>query len=127
MYVVISPLVLQRTKTKNFILNQNIFRNSHYRIMNNMKIKYKQVMKQQIQELPPMEKIEIIYTLYPKTKRKIDILNVTSAVGKFFEDALVEFKKIPDDDYHHLTQSTHRFGSIDKINPRVEIQIKELN
>lgn len=68
----------------------------------------------------------IVYTLYPKTKHLSDLDNVCSVHAKFFQDALVELKKIPDDNYNYIVSTKFLFGSIDPENPRVEIDIEEI-
>lgn len=75
--------------------------------------------------LPPFEKIAVQYKLFPKSKRRTDLGNVLSIHEKFFLDALVEYERLPDDDYKHMIASFHSFGEIDTFNPRVEIIITE--
>jgi len=94
--------------------------------LNTVKVKYKEIMKEQIEQLPVFNKIIIHYKLFPKNKRLFDIGNVTSIHKKFFEDALVEFGRITDDNYLFVVGSTESFGGVDKDNPRVEITIEEL-
>ena len=84
------------------------------------------MLQDQISFLPKMESVELLYTLYPKTKRLTDISNVLSIHDKFFCDALVEAGKLPDDNYIHLKKITYQFGEIDPKNPRVEITIEEV-
>jgi len=125
-YLLASPLKIMVSKNRGFILNLNNYRNTHYQTLNNAKIAYKAVMGEQINRLPFLdESIHITYTLYPKTRRRTDIGNVTSVHQKFFEDALVEFGKIKDDDYFHIIGSSQEFGEIDPQNPRVEVLIEE--
>ena len=124
MHTLSSPLRVYQTKKKDFILNLNVYRNSHYRTLNTVKIRYKEVMKEQILKLPKMEKIILHYRLYPKSRRLTDLDNVISVHSKFFQDALVELGIIPDDDYRYIIGSTQEFGEVDKDNPRVEIKIK---
>lgn len=120
-----SPLWLQQSKKKRFSLNLNIYRNAHHRVSNSMKIKYKQLMSNQISKLPVFpDQILIMYVVYPKTKRKFDLGNVCSIHDKFFCDALVEHGKIVDDDYTFIPEIRYRMGEVDKLNPRVEILIK---
>lgn len=123
---VISPLVIPRTKSSNFSLNLNIYRNTHYKVLNNMKIVYKGIMASSILKLPSMKKVTIEYVLYPKTKALCDVANVCSVVDKFFSDALVELGKLPDDNYLYIPKIIYSFGGVDKVNPRVEILIQEL-
>lgn len=124
-YIIVSPLRVAQTKTKDFLLNMNVYRNSHFRVLNNMKIKYKAVMHDEIKQLPKFNRITLVYTLFPKTKRLCDVSNVCCIVDKFFSDALVEAGKLEDDNYLFLNHITYVFGEVDKNNPRVEITIKE--
>ena len=43
-----SPLRVFMTKAKNFILNMNQYRNTHFRLLNHTKINYKKYMERQI-------------------------------------------------------------------------------
>ncbi len=118
-----SPLFVQYTSVKKFYLNLNAYRNANYHVLNTVKKNYKAIMSEQILKLDKMDKIEIRYVLYPKTKRLVDIDNVISIHKKFFQDALVELGKLPDDNYLHIIGSSESFGDVDKSNPRVEIII----
>ena len=73
----ISPLKVLATKARKFILNLNIFRNTHYRVLNNWKINYKNYMEEQIEASPRYKKVFCIYTIYPMSKRKFDLGNVS--------------------------------------------------
>lgn len=122
-YKIISPLRVLKNSKDLWTLNLNIYRNTHYHTLNNAKINYKKAVKSQIDKLPKMGMVCIHYKVFPKTAKKFDLGNVVSVHKKFIEDALVELKKIPDDDYLTIVRSTESFGSIDKHNPRVEILI----
>lgn len=124
--ILISPLRVPQSQVKDFILNLNNYRNTHYRSLNTTKINYKRLMEDQIKDLPNYDVITVHYTVYPKSKRKFDIGNVVSVHKKYFEDALVEFGKIEDDDYTHIIFNSESFGEVDKENPRVEIKIHEV-
>lgn len=124
--ILISPLKVPVGK-KFFILNINNYRNTHYQVLNKAKISYKALMQEQIKKVSKLDVIRIKYTLYPGTKRLMDVSNVLSIHDKFFADALVEYEKIKDDNYKFLIGSIYEFGCIDKDNPRVEIMIEEVN
>lgn len=126
MELIIAPLRVPKTKTKDFIFNLNVYRNTHYQTLNKVKIEYKQALKQQLDALPNFKRVIVEYRLFPKSKRRTDIGNVTSIHQKFFEDALVECGKIVDDSYDHVVMSLQSFGKVDKDNPRVEIRIIEV-
>ena len=129
--IINSPLFVtipRKTKAdKKWIMNLNNYRNTHYQTLNQAKIIYKEVIKSHILPLPRLNEIEIQFTLYPRTKRLTDIGNVCSIQEKFFLDALVEFKKIEDDNYNFVQKITYNFGAVDKNNPRVEIKITPIN
>ena len=124
--LIISPLRVPQSRVKDFILNLNNYRNTHFRSLNTTKINYKLAVESQIKELPTFTRIRVHYTIYPASRRRTDLGNVVSVHKKYFEDALVEFGKIPDDDYMHIIFNSESFGEVDKDNPRVEIQITEV-
>lgn len=121
-----SPLKVLATKLKSWILNLNQYRNTHFRTLNTVKINYKECMRSQIATGPKYNRIATIYTVYPPNKRLFDIGNVCCIHQKFFEDALVELGKLPDDNYNYIPTVIYQFGGIDTNNPRVEIEVIEL-
>ena len=121
-----SPLKVLATKLKSWILNLNQYRNTHFRTLNTVKIIYKIAMESQIATGPSYNKIACIYTVYPKDRRSFDLGNVCCIHQKFFEDALVELGKLPDDNYNYIPFIAYRFGSVDPANPRVEVEIIDL-
>lgn len=122
----ISPLKVLATKARKFILNLNIFRNTHYRVLNNWKINYKNYMEEQIEASPRYKKVFCIYTIYPMSKRKFDLGNVCCIHQKFFEDALVELGKLEDDNVDFIPLVIYKKGEIDKNNPRVEVDVYDI-
>lgn len=126
MYRFSSPLQIFVGKRK-FILNLNNYRNTHYRVLNNAKVTYKMIMKKQIEKLPKLQPpIQITYTVFKGDKRNCDIGNICSIHQKFFEDALVELGKLPDDNHNMIKRSIFEWGGIDKLSPAVEIMIEEV-
>lgn len=121
--MVMAPLFVMQTKTKKFYLNLNAYRNTHFQVLNKAKIEYKKIIRNQLIDLPEFSAVALRYTLYPKTKRLCDLDNILSIHAKFFQDALVELSKIEEDSYIFIPQSIYQFGNIDKLNPRVEIEI----
>lgn len=119
----ISPLKIFASKAKQFILNLNQYRNTHYRVLNNCKINYKKYMESQIKKAKPQEKIICVYTVYAKSKRNFDLGNVCSVHQKFFEDAFVELGRLPDDNTQFIPLVIYKAGGIDKDKPRVEIEV----
>lgn len=122
-----SPLKVLASKVKTWILNLNQYRNTHFRTLNTVKINYKLALSKQINSSPKYDKIACVYTVYPETKRLFDIGNVCCIHQKFFEDALVELGKLPDDNYNYIPTVIYQFGGIDANNPRVTIEVLEYN
>lgn len=126
MFRVKSPLQIFVGRKK-FILNLNQYRNTHYRILNNAKITYKLFMKKQIEQIPKLQPpLRLTYTVWKGDKRNCDIGNICSVHEKFFEDALVEFNKLPDDNHNVIQEVNFRWGGIDKLHPGVDILIEEI-
>jgi len=123
--VVHSPLRVHLGKNKYFILNQNAYRNAHFRVLAKAKVNYTQIMQRQIQSIGQFQSIEVTYKIYHGSKRKFDLGNVMAVQSKFFLDALVHWGAIVDDTYEYVTKETVIFGGVDKDDPRVEITIKE--
>ena len=123
----VSPMKVFASKRKMLRLNLNEYRNTHYRILNNAKINYKEVMKKQIEKAKRLGKALFVYTVYPGSKRSFDIGNICCIHEKFFEDAFVELGKLEDDNANFLPLVVYMYGGIDKDNPRVDIEAMELN
>ncbi|QGH72820.1 MAG: crossover junction endodeoxyribonuclease [Podoviridae sp. ctLUJ1] len=126
-YTLFSPLKIKRVRAKDFMLNLNVYRNTHFHTLNNMKIAYKELMKEQIEKLPVFQHpIMVKYVLYVGSARLCDTHNICTIIAKFFTDALTEMGKIPDDNYTVVVEERFAFGGIDEANPRVTIYIKEI-
>jgi len=124
-----SPLyILMERKTKadkKYYLNLNSYRNLHYVVNNKLKVMYKELLKEQVSQLPSMSKISLELILWKGSKRKIDRSNVCCIVEKFFCDALVELGKLEDDNDDFIISTKYKTGGVDKNNGRVEIIITE--
>lgn len=127
--IIKSPLNVPISKKKQFILNLNNYRNLFYRLLNISKINYKEIVKQQIQELLPdgLEKIAVIYRVYKGDRRRFDLGNICSVHEKYFEDAVVELGKLPDDKYDNIISVVFLLGGIASENPRVDIEVYDMN
>lgn len=118
-----------RRKTKKphrFYINLNEYRNWHYQVCNNLKVKYKEIMKSKVEGLK-LGKTSLDFILHRGDRRKVDRANILSIHEKFFCDGLVEHGCIRDDD-DSCIESTHYYtGDIDRENPRVDIELVERN
>lgn len=68
--------------------------------------------------------IAIHYRIFAKDKRR-DRMNIASAFDKSFEDALQKIGLIANDNWASVYNATFEFH-IDKDNPRVEVEIEEV-
>lgn len=124
-YKVILPhrLLVTPTKKKYFYINLNSYRNAHYFTLNKANKMFKEQIKEQVDVLPVFKSCQLMYTNYPGTDHLQDTANICSIADKFFSDALVEAGKLEDDNYNFVKGSLYYPGSIDKENPRIEVNI----
>jgi Holliday junction resolvase RusA-like endonuclease len=124
---IIAPLQVflpRKTKEdKKVIINLNGYRNWHYIISNEVKKKYKEAIKSQLNGLKYTEPIRLTFKLFKGSKRISDRANVLSIHEKFFCDALTECGVIDDDNDEFIKETKYISGCIDRENPRVEITI----
>lgn len=128
MYTIQSPLkiVLGKTKSgkvKEFSLNLNTYRNAHFRTLNTSKHKYKMEIVKQLEDKPRYNRVAIIYKVFKGDARRYDIGNILSIHEKYFEDAMVESGKLPDDKANNIPMVLYTDGGIDRDEPRVEITV----
>ena len=113
-------------KKKNYFLNLNSYNRWHFQEKNQLKKLFKISILKDVRELKPIERCEILYTIYYPTKRLFDLDNIGSVLSKFTHDVLTEAGIIPDDNYTVINELRFRFGGIDADNPRAEVCIKEI-
>lgn len=113
-------------KPKTFALNLNVYRNTHFHILNQMKELFGKKVEKAISQLPIMSKVKLTYSLFFGSKRDVDTANVCCIVDKFFSDCLVNAGKLPDDNSGVISEVTYRFGGIDTRNPRCDVTLSEI-
>ena len=96
----------------------------HWSEYNRMKRKHTETVAWMAKSLPKMEKIDVTITWYCKNTRK-DKDNITSG-QKFLFDGLVEAGVIDGDGWKQIGDISHKF-EVDKHNPRVEMDIREVS
>jgi hypothetical protein len=122
-------MIPRKTKEdKKFVMNINSYRNTHHIVLNDAK---KQMAEYVISVLRDLEwrfkpPLRFTYTVFPGNGRKFDLANVLSVVQKFTDDALITAGLITDDNYKVVRSTNYRFGGIDKVNPRAELMIEEM-
>jgi len=124
----LSVVLPRKTKAdKIFALNLNIYRNANFHILNQAKVKYRDMVHvlwhEKCNDITIAPPYRFVYTIYPGSGRKFDLGNVLSIVQKFTEDSLVSIGVIPDDNYKIIKAIDYRFGEINKEFPHVMLEI----
>lgn len=114
------------SKGKKIPLNLNWYRNAMYYLQNTAKQAFKQMLKDELESVEFKGKVSIKYTLYVGTKKKSDLNNWISIVDKFFQDSLVYYKCIEDDNYDVIPYTSSSYGGYDKGNARVSIKVETI-
>lgn len=113
--------------TKKGAIAVNWYRNAHHHESNAAKKKFKLLIQDQLNQFDKIETpIKIKYTYYAARNNSPDLDNFIGTVKKFFQDALVESGLIEDDNINFIVGNSESYGGIDKENPRVEAEIKQL-
>ena len=88
-----------------------------------MKEQYTDIVAWTAKKLPKFNKVDIEITWYePNVKRDVD--NIMGG-QKFILDGLVKAGVIKNDNRKHVNSISHKFET-DRLNPRVEIEIREV-
>ena len=127
---IISPLFItlprKTVKDKRIALNMNTYRNLHHRISNDAKKAYSEALREQLEGLSIQTPVEVTYKVYKASKRRLDKMNVVSVVSKFLLDSITEYGCWEDDNDDYVKKETIMPTELDRENPRVEINIKEI-
>ena len=127
---IISPLhvtIPRKTKKdRRIALNMNVYRNLHHSVNGQAKKLYLELIREQLEGLHIQTPVEITYKVFKPTKRILDKMNVVSVVSKFLLDAITELGCWQDDNDLYIKTETILPTEIDRINPRVEVTIKEI-
>lgn len=111
---------------KKFIINLNYYMHWQHFLINQIKKEYTEIAKPLLKGLEFTLPVKLRFTLWKGSNRRVDRANPLCIHEKFWADAMVKCGCIPDDndDYIH---STHYYsGGIDRLNPRVDIEMKEI-
>ena len=96
---------------------------SHYGEYARMKETYTSMVAWLAKRLPKHEKVALIITWYEPNRRR-DPDNIAGGT-KFICDGLAAAETIPDDSQKHVKGIVHQFR-VDKVNPRIEVEIVDL-
>ena len=131
-FTVDSPTkILMSTKKdgtqKFYPLNINAFRNLHWSQLNKAKKLYEDIMIQLLMKsdshLQRLDKIDIKYQVIACNNRKFDTMNVVAIVDKYFQDCLVNFRIIEDDNFKIVNEVTVFPVIVDKSLPETICRI----
>ena len=129
-HTIISPLFVmlpRKTKAdKRVSLNMNTYRNLHHSVSGQAKKEYTKLFREQLEGLTIQTPVEITYKVYKASNRRLDKMNVISVVSKFLLDAVTEYGCWEDDNDIHVKTETILPTELDRVNPRVEVIIKEI-
>lgn len=97
---------------------------SHYGAYAKLKKDYTALVMIHAKGLPEVKKADFEITWYCKNKRK-DPDNVAGGGTKILLDGLIKAGIIPNDGWNEVNSITHDF-KVDKDNPRIEVEIREI-
>jgi Holliday junction resolvase RusA-like endonuclease len=96
----------------------------HWSKYSKLKEQYTQLVALSAHKLPELPPADYTITWYCKNKRQ-DKDNIMAG-QKFIFDGLMAARKLKNDGWKQVRDVTHRF-EVDKDNPRVEVEIKEVS
>ena len=106
------------------LVGQNWFRNIHHHLKNTIKQKYHELVANAVVGQDKIEgKFRTYYTYYYKSKSS-DATNVIPQIEKFALDGLIEAGMIEEDNVLFNIGSDGWDVCEDKLNPRIEIEIR---
>jgi Holliday junction resolvase RusA-like endonuclease len=111
---------------KTFLVGLNWYRNAHYQEANKVKKYYHELIKSILSPYngDKLTKYRIKYKLF--YKNSISDLNNYVVIDKFLNDALKEIRMIEDDNVNYLKKISLEVAEQDKENPRLEIELEEI-
>lgn len=124
-FKIVLPFRMNTTKKKIEGMNLNIYRNLFHYSQAHQKRAFHDAVLPLIRHIPKLGQIKLHYEINPKTRRRLDTMNVGSIVDKYFSDTLVEAGIIEDDDYKNVVFNSFCFGSLMK-NENVLVTITEI-
>jgi len=106
------PIEIQISKKKRINLSLNWYRNAYFRILNQVKKNYCNLLEEQISkdELVRIDwPVEVTYKVFYNNKRRRDIMNTISVIDKFFLDWLVDKEIIEEDNWQIVKKVSIEF------------------
>ena len=117
----------RKTKKDNKVLvGMNWYRNAHFRSSNQVKQHYHSLIYSKVTQSQKLkDKYMVSYMLYPSNSN-CDLMNVVSVIDKFLNDALQDCGVITNDNIKFYKHMIATVKEVDKLNPRIEIIVEEM-
>ena len=129
MTLVLPIYYIQEFKTKankTHLVGMNLYRNAHHFLQNAMKKHFQELVLEQLPSVEQqLKQFTVDYKVYYKSP-VCDGSNIVALIEKFYLDAIKTHGLISDDNVNYHVGSTWVVLGQDKLNPRVEIAIKEI-
>jgi hypothetical protein len=110
---------------KKVFLWLNFYRNAHFQILSKLKREYKESLYKYLHWQKLQTPISITYTFHPSRKGQ-DLDNSIAVQAKFFQDSLIEYWVIENDDYESIPV-THNMVWIKDKEWYIEIVVQKLD
>jgi len=123
LYVTLSRV---KSKDKKISINLNTYRNLYHYTNNEVKKKYLEIVRKQLEGVIIDTPVEVTYKVYKASRRKLDKMNVISITSKYLMDAITQLECWEDDNDDFIKTETIMPTELDRENPRVEVFIKSI-
>ena len=107
------------------LVGMNKYERMHHIVRNTMKKYYYSLIASKLKNVKISGKVKTHYTYFYKNSQS-DAPNVVAVIDKMFMDQLQNSKVIKDDNVLNYIGSSWEVGEQDKVNPRIEIRIFEV-
>lgn len=117
----------KKKKSRFIMLGMNWYRNSNHHLSNEIKKHYHELVKEQLEAFEGcmLGKYKVKYKLFYKSKSQ-DMMNIVAVIDKFVQDGIVEFGLVKDDNVQYCKRVVCEVAEQDKENPRIEIELEEI-
>lgn len=130
-YRIVTPMYIElerkTKKNRRVSINMNAYGNVNHFINNQVKIKFKQVVEEQLKGITIETPVNITYQVFKPSKRRLDKMNVIAVTSKYLLDAITELGCWEDDNDDYVKIEKLLPTQYDKGNGRVEILIKTID
>jgi len=130
-YRIVTPMYIdlerKTKKDRRVYINMNSYGNVNHFINNQVKIKFKNVIAEQLTGITILTPVEIVYQVFKPSRRRLDKMNVIAVTSKYLLDAITEIGCWEDDNDDYVKKETILPTVYDKNNGRVEILIKTID